>query len=97
MKKHCHLSKNVTMGLPEFSYKSIIHLENGQLKGYLGDIINEYLELNRPGNKCKVVLGDSFGRKVINSTGIYYTGFLNLLKEVIFIFIYLYIRHLKFK
>lgn len=75
--RHCFLGNNVTIAFPEMRYTNVFYLENNQLKGLLGKLVNRYLELYKP-NFCKVILVDSFGQKFPNNT---YSGLLKLLKE----------------
>ena len=80
--KHCFLGRNVSIAFPEMKYKNVFYLENNQLKGLLGSIVNRYLELDKP-NFCKIILVSSFGQKFSNNS---YSGLLKLLKNVIFSF-----------
>lgn len=73
--RHCFLGHNVSIAFPEM--RNVFYLENNQLKGLLGHLVNRYLELDKP-NFCKVILVDSFGQKFPNNT---YSGLLKLLKE----------------
>lgn len=75
--RHCFLGKNVSIAFPEMRFKNVFWLENNQLKGLLGEIVNGYLELYKP-NFCRVILVNGFGQKFPNNT---YSGLLKLLKE----------------